>query len=117
MGGQGWRLDWGHRWPLPKVLVGHKETSEPIAWDMRNDERLENHQGPGIFEGHHGTVSEKNCEVLGSTFSGLQDDMGKGHKQLSKYTFCKLFDPLKIYFSSAWANVWDYLSGYSDSGL
>ena len=39
---------------------------------------------------------KKNCEVLGSTLSCLQDDMGKGDKQLSKYTFCKLFDPLKI---------------------
>ena len=60
---------------------------------------------------------KKNCEVLDSTFSGLQDGMGKGDKQLSKGTFCKLFDPSKIYFSSAWANVWDYLSGYSNSGL
>lgn len=48
-----------HRRPSPKVLVGQKETSEPIAWDTINDERLENHQSPGIFEGHHGIVSEK----------------------------------------------------------
>lgn len=48
-----------HRRPSPKVLVGQKETSEPNAWDTINDERLENHQSPGIFEGHHGIVSEK----------------------------------------------------------
>lgn len=114
---QGWRPDWGHGWPLLGSTCWTKRNIRTNCWWTRDDGRLENHQCLGICEGPHGTVSEKlSLDWVGSTLSHLQGDMGKEEKQPLRYAFCQLFDPLKIHFSSAWENIWDYLSGCSDSG-
>lgn len=66
-----------HRWPLQKYLLDTRKHQNQLP-GTRNDERLENHQGPGIFEESPWNSEWKKLWCWAALFQVCRMTWGKG---------------------------------------